>query len=237
MSRWVIPAAWALASPCPTCVAMSTASAMASAPPLDPLLQRLALVVRHHEVQLAVAAFVDLVDRADVRVVERRGRLGLLEEAALRGVVAGQIGRQDLDRHLAVEARVVGRVDDPHSAAADLGADRVRAEGGAWDEEHGNGAIIDPPRGPQTPGDSGGMRVAAAGLLGVVALALVGCGGDSSPTAPITTTATVRFDYRASTARKGVEAGSVQRDTKLHGERQICRLKLGGENRTGRDYP
>ena len=44
------------------------------------------------------------------------------------------------------------------------------------------------------------MRVAAAGLLGVVALALVGCDtGDSSPTAP-STTATVRFDYRAATA-------------------------------------
>ena len=45
------------------------------------------------------------------------------------------------------------------------------------------------------------MRVAAGGLLGVVALARVGCDtGDSSPTAPSTTTATVRFDYRAATA-------------------------------------
>ena len=41
------------------------------------------------------------------------------------------------------------------------------------------------------------MRVAAGGLLGVVALALVGC--NSSPAAP-STTATVRFDYRAATA-------------------------------------
>ena len=78
----------------------------------------------------------DLVAGADVGVVEGRGRLGLLEEAALRGLVAGQIGREDLDRHLALEARVVGRVDDPHAAAAELGADRVRAEGGAWGEGH-----------------------------------------------------------------------------------------------------
>ncbi|MEE8130491.1 MAG: hypothetical protein V3T48_09395, partial [Vicinamibacterales bacterium] len=35
-----------------------------------------------------------------------------LTQAALRGVVSGQIGRQDLDRHLTVEARVLGRVDD-----------------------------------------------------------------------------------------------------------------------------
>ena len=44
------------------------------------------------------------------------------------------------------------------------------------------------------------MRVEAAGLLCVVALALVGCdSGGSSPTAP-STAATVRFDYRAATA-------------------------------------
>ena len=75
-------------------------------PPLDPLLQRLPLVVRHHEVELAVVGLVDLVDRANVRVVQGRGRLRLLEEPLLRGVVAGQIGREHLDRHLAVEARI-----------------------------------------------------------------------------------------------------------------------------------
>ncbi len=46
-------------------------------------------------------------------MVEGRGRFGLLQEPLLGRLVAGQIGRQDLDRHLAVEARVVGRVDDP----------------------------------------------------------------------------------------------------------------------------
>ena len=44
------------------------------------------------------------------------------------------------------------------------------------------------------------MRVAAGSLLGVVALTLVGCNGDPSPTGPSTTTASVRFDYRAATA-------------------------------------
>ena len=59
--------------------------------PLDPLLERLSLVVRHHEVQLAVVGLVDLVDRADVGVVEGRGRLGFLQEPLLGRVVAGQI--------------------------------------------------------------------------------------------------------------------------------------------------
>ena len=43
-------------------------------------------------------------------------------------------GRQNFDRHLAVQARVVSRVHDAHPAVAELGADRVRAEGGAWAE-------------------------------------------------------------------------------------------------------
>ena len=55
------------------------------------------------------------------------------------------------------------------------------------------------------------MRVAAGGLLGVLALALVGCdNGDSSPTAPSTATATVRFDYRASTALNANLPASTQ---------------------------
>ena len=59
----------------------------------------------------------------------------------LRGKVAGAVddpaptgttGRlvAGLLPHLAVEARVVGRVDGPYTAVAELGADRIRAEGG-----------------------------------------------------------------------------------------------------------
>ena len=106
-------------------------------PPLDPLLQRLPLVVRHHEVQLPVGGLVDLVDRADVGVVESRGGLGFLQEPLLGRLVAGQVRREELDGDLALQARVLGRVDDPHAAVAELGADRRRAEGGAWGEGHG----------------------------------------------------------------------------------------------------
>ena len=56
------------------------------------------------------------------------------------------------------------------------------------------------------------MRVTAGGLLGIVALTLVGCGnGDSSPIAPSTTTAaTVRFDYRAATSLNASLPASTQ---------------------------
>ena len=54
-------------------------------------------------------------------MVQRRGGLRLLQKPLLRRVVAGQIRRHDLDRHLAVEARVLGRGDDaipPWSSSA-----------------------------------------------------------------------------------------------------------------------
>ena len=54
------------------------------------------------------------------------------------------------------------------------------------------------------------MRVALGGLLSTVALALVGCdNSESSPTAP-TTTATVRFDYRAATSLNANLPASTQ---------------------------
>ena len=62
--------------------------------------------------------------------------MGFLQEPLLGGLVAGQVRREELDGHLALQARVLGRVDDPHAAVAEFGADRVRAEGGTWREGH-----------------------------------------------------------------------------------------------------
>ncbi len=42
---------------------------------------------------------------------------------------------------LALQARVVRGVDDPHAAVAEFGADGVRAEGGAEVEGHGRGGL------------------------------------------------------------------------------------------------
>ena len=41
---------------------------------------------------------------------------GLLQEALLGRVVTGQVGRQDLDGHLAVQARVHALATDPRGA-------------------------------------------------------------------------------------------------------------------------
>ena len=74
-------------------------------------------------------------------MVEGRGRLGFLPEPLLGRVVAGQIRRQELDGDLALQARVVGGVDDPHPAVAEFGGDGVRAERGAGSQRHGRAGL------------------------------------------------------------------------------------------------
>ena len=71
----------------------------------DALAQGQALEELHHDELLALV-LADVVDHADVRVVEGRGGSGLAREALGGGVVAGERGRQDLERHRPAEPRV-----------------------------------------------------------------------------------------------------------------------------------
>jgi hypothetical protein len=90
----------------------------------DPMLQRLAFQQLHADEGPPLVR-VDVVDRADVGVVEGRGRAGLALEA-LEGLVAReQPLRQKLERHPTAETGVLGLVDDAHPAAAQLLEDAV----------------------------------------------------------------------------------------------------------------
>ncbi len=71
------------------------------------------------------------MDGADVGVVKGRSGLGFLQEPLLCRLVAGQVRREELDGDLALQARVLGGVDDPHAAGAEFGEDVVGAESGA----------------------------------------------------------------------------------------------------------
>ena len=94
---------------------------------VDEVAQRAALDVPHHEVELPVA-LAGVVDRDDVRVLERRRELGLREEAHAEPLVVRDLGREELDRHRALQAWVVRAVDDPHPATADELLDTVSEE-------------------------------------------------------------------------------------------------------------
>ena len=66
--------------------------------------QRLALVMRHRDERLA-GVFADLVDRRDVRMIERAGRARLPQQAGRRVWIAGRSRRQELERDPSLEVR------------------------------------------------------------------------------------------------------------------------------------
>ena len=92
------------------------------------LAQGLALEELHRgEGDFAVLAEIE--DRQDVRMRQRRDCLGLALETGQRVGVGGEMRRQDLDRHLAVELGVGGAKDLAHAALSELGDDAVVGEG------------------------------------------------------------------------------------------------------------
>ncbi len=67
----------------------------------------------------------DVVDRTNVGVVQRRGRLRFAVETLHRSLVIGQVVGKELESDLPFEPGVLRLVDDTHSPAADLGEDLV----------------------------------------------------------------------------------------------------------------
>jgi len=68
----------------------------------------------------------EAVDVSDVRVVEGGEQLRLALEAGEAVGVLRQLGRQQLDRHVAAELRIGRTVDLAHSAGAEEADDGVR---------------------------------------------------------------------------------------------------------------
>ena len=93
-------------------------------PTADPLLQRLPLQQFHGDEAMAFV-FADFVDRADVRMVQRRGRARLAEKTLQGLVVARNLARKKLQRDAAAQSGVFGTVDHTHSSAAQLLDDMV----------------------------------------------------------------------------------------------------------------
>jgi hypothetical protein len=97
------------------------------------LAQRLPVDQLHHDVGQA-RGLADLVDRDDVRVVERRGGPCLLGEAAEPGGVGGEALGQELHGHFAEQVVVARAPDVAHAPRADardqLEAREPHADGG-----------------------------------------------------------------------------------------------------------
>jgi hypothetical protein len=94
----------------------------------DPCRHRLPLVARHGEENLALVGGTDLVDGADVGVVQGRGGAGLASKA-LPGSGIEVRDRGELQRHAAAEDGVLGEIDDPHPSGRHAGEHGVARDG------------------------------------------------------------------------------------------------------------
>ena len=85
----------------------------------DALFQRYAVQKLHGDECLPVM-LINLVNRADVRMIERRSGLGFALKTAQGLRVFGYLVRQKLESHEPAEFCVLGLIDDTHAAAAQL---------------------------------------------------------------------------------------------------------------------
>ncbi len=79
----------------------------------------------------------NVVDRDDTWVAQGACRHGFLDEARLARGIGDSLGGQDFDRHMPVQARMVGFVDHTHAAFTQLRLDPVVFEGAT---DHGETA-------------------------------------------------------------------------------------------------
>src|SRR5262245_19581454 len=81
--------------------------------------------------------FADVVDRADVRVVQRRDRARLAFKPPQPMGIGRERCRENLDRHVPAEPRVLREVHLAHSARTEQRDDFVRTQSAAGCQSHG----------------------------------------------------------------------------------------------------
>jgi hypothetical protein len=94
---------------------------------LEHLTEICASDVPHREVQLAVR-FAGSVDRHDAGVLELRGQPGFAEEPLAEPLVAGELRREQLERHRAVEVLVDREVDRPGASRTEQALDAIAGQ-------------------------------------------------------------------------------------------------------------
>jgi hypothetical protein len=137
--------------------------------------QRLALDVLHHQ-EIDPLVMSDVVQRADVRVVQRRHGARLAFEALACVDIARDVGGQHLDRDGAIETGVARFVHVAHAAGADVRDECVRSDMAASEvfvcrgrvERHAAGGRLEKPAGAIVRGEQlldlfAQRRVLAAG--------------------------------------------------------------------------
>src|SRR5215471_6894557 len=81
-----------------------------------------------HRDEGSAFVFADIVDHANVGVVQAGSRLGLAPEARQRLLVFGRFFRQEFQRHESPKSRVFSLIHHPHPAATKLRDDVVMSD-------------------------------------------------------------------------------------------------------------
>ena len=133
----------AAARPCAICRAQSSAFFVETFAPAQGRAQRLAFEKLHdengdekEEPGISSNEWMD----ATIRVIQRGEQLRFPLEPLSPLFTFKELFRQDLDRDISREARVLRLVDLPHPSRADLAEDLVRAELRAGGERHRRGS-------------------------------------------------------------------------------------------------
>ena len=111
-------------------MARSSRRSSSSGPAVDEVLQSGAVEKFHGDEGFAVL-FADIVDRANVGMIQRGGCLGFALEAAEGLLVAGNFVGKKFQRDEALQAGVFGFVNDAHASAAEIFDDAVMGDGEA----------------------------------------------------------------------------------------------------------
>jgi len=114
--------------------------------------------------ELRVAGLFETVDLCDVRMVEQGEDLGFAAETGDALRIVRERGRQDLQRNVTSELRVLSAVDLAHAAAPDERDDFVGAEASARSESH---AVSDWSRIIPSEGARSGSDVSRLGAIQV----------------------------------------------------------------------
>src|SRR4029453_15503865 len=90
--------------------------------------QRLAVYeLGRNEVPAAILS--DIVNRNNIRVIERGSRIRLLPEALDHGLVASPFRREEFEGYVARQFSVTRQVNFPHPASFDEANDPITADG------------------------------------------------------------------------------------------------------------
>ena len=90
-----------------------------------------------HDERTDTARFFETMDVRDVGVIQRRQRLRFAREPGQAIGIAGEGVRQDLQRDVAIQLRVVCAIHLAHATCAEGGANLIRADTGGNLKEHG----------------------------------------------------------------------------------------------------